>query len=223
MDLARQGLPMDDSTSQFLCTGYARDITDGTLSIVSVDESSIRVSGILIGAPAVRQKLADGQSHQEVIDGLKGLQHLTKVFPISALQRIRWNDYNHEVVFEYEEEGRTKQADAFINSEEERTHLSSVLQDHFTEEFRYEERPAGVLKVAWAQFFGAFLALVGTVIVGTFWDPARFARVRGGWLFLALGRSVCILAGIAIVGGCLLSAWLAVRKQPLCHECVVRD
>lgn len=214
---------MDNSTTEFLSTGYARDITDGTLSIVSVDQSAVRVSGLLFGVAAARRQLAEGESHQQVIDGLNGLQHVTKIFPICTLQRIRWNDYNHEVVFEYDEAGETKRADGFINSEEERTRLISVLQDHFSGEFRYEERPAGVLKVAWAQFFGAFLALAGTVVIWTMWDPARFARVRGGWLFLALGRPVCVLIGFATVLGCLISAWLAVRKRPLCHECVVRD
>jgi hypothetical protein len=69
------------------------------------------------------------------------------------------------------------------------------LQEAAGHRFREQQVPAGTWRLAWSQFLGAALSVLGTIFIVVWWDPKAIAGARGGQLALLLGPTGCALVG----------------------------
>ena len=204
---------------QFLCTSYVHDYPQGPLSIISIEENALRIVGVLYNTEGIRVQLAEGESLDEVIASLKSYQHTSVSIPLSDLVKIVWNDFSSDVVFTYQVDGKCKRATASIANALDRDRLLLSVRDALCRPVDCFDEPASVLAVAWTRLLGAAMAVAGTILVVLLWDPVRIGRVRGGAIFLLLGRTGCVVVGIGIFIACCISAWLAIRKQSRYYTC----
>jgi len=204
---------MTDSQSRFLCTSYVGEQPLGPLSINAIENGNVRVVTVLYDTENIRAQLHAGTPLDGVVASLKAIQHSETSFPIAQLKQVVWNDFLSDVVFTYDAGSRTKRTTSQIVSADHRNSLLLAIQDATGKHLDCSDELASVLAVAWSRILGAVMAIAGTVVVTTLWDPARIGRVRFGQIALLLGREGCAVVGAVIFAGCSVSAWRAIRKR----------
>lgn len=205
----------------FLATGYVSRDREGPLSITYIDDESIHVVAALTGHSEIRRQIRAGIPIADIVAGLKRGKHTHTLFPIKSLESVTWNDYQHDVVFRYEDGMNIRKAKTHIRSSGKRTGMLEVLQNCFPRPFRYEEEPAGWFRAAWANLLGAVVSLAGTIFIQAMWDPAKFAQMKDGWIALLLGRVGCVFVGMLFFFGCCYYGYKAMEKRPMVYRCLL--
>lgn len=205
-----------------MISGYIRVPSDKVLSFIVIEGTTVTLLMTILGAREIKQKLLDEVPVDTVIQEVGLIQPQVAQFPMEELQYLTWDDYTNSFTFYYTEECRGRYFEAYINSEEDRTELLTLLQSHYSHPFRYESKPVGALKVSWNYLLGVLISVLALIWFLFFWDPADFQNGRRGeWLFLLFGQTGCALVATAFLVGTIYYSWKAITAGSQIHFCLV--
>ncbi len=204
------------SNVRYLTTGYVSTGRKGPLTVTAVTDSELVIVDVPFKTHEVSAQLARGAALEEVLAGLSSINKSEVRIPVVRIQAVRWVSSQHDFRVAWQDaEGRARHKTAYVSRYVHRTELVEQLEALLGHKFHHQQAPAGVLRIAWAQFLGALLALFGTMFLVIFWDPQAVAAAHGGWIALRLGPSGCALLGAAIGVGCLVAAWKRLQPRPV--------
>ena len=207
------------SQIRFLTKGFVSTGHKGPLSITALTGSELLIVEIPFKTHEVCGRLTRGDALEDILADLGSLQKTQTRIPVSGIASIRWIDGENDFRIEYlDENGRSRKKTTYISRRSDRPELIRQLEEVAGHRFREQQVPAGTWRLAWSQFLGAAMSVLGTLFLIVWWDPKAIAGARGGRLALLLGPTGCALVGVAFFVGCLVSAWRRLNPRPVEHR-----
>lgn len=207
---------------QFMTTGFVTAARKGPLSVVVLTPTELVLVEVIANGSAIASQLKRGDPVAEVLGGLNRLNKSEKRVAIDRIQSASWIEGQNGLRFVWlDEANRRRHKTTYISRPALRMELLEKLAIQIGTRPKETTKPAGVLSVAWSQFVGASIAVLGTVFIVVEWDPQMFAKARNGQLALWLGPTGCALVGAGIAVACLYSAWKRLVPRPIEHLWVV--
>lgn len=197
---------------------------DGGLSFIVIEDATVILLRINYGRLDVAKKLHSGESIEKLIKWMQPFQHLIAQIPIQDLLALSWNDHTSDFTFTYTKDSKIKRFKVFVNSDEARTTLLYILQSHFPFPFHYEQKSAGLFRVAWSYLVGTVFSIAMVIFFGFYWDASLFEK-KGvfDWICMTLGQKGCTTVAAAFVIGTLYKArTYTVEKNSKIHYCQIQ-
>lgn len=207
---------------RFVTTGYVTPQRTGPLSLTVLTPTELRIVEVLGNTRSIARNVREGASVAEVTCRISSLRKSETSIPLERIRSLRWVKRENGLRIDYDDEqGHSRKKTTYIQTDANRLQLVDHIERAIGHQFQRREEPAGFWKLAWSQMLGALLCVAGTVWIELMWDPKLLAQVRHGWIALKLGRVGCALVGLALLAGCLISAWRRVHPRPVEHHCIV--